>query len=253
MALYLIGIGLDNEKDITLKGLEAVRKCKDIYLESYTSKLNCPTTKLEKLYGKKIFPADRELVEKEAEEKLLKPAKKQDIALLVIGDPMSATTHTDLLLRAKKMKIRTEVIHNASVLTAAGITGLELYKFGKTTSIPFHDKGFEPETHYDVLKGNQNMGLHTLFLLDLKPEQGRYMTVNQAIQSLLEIADKRKDAVFSKDTICIGCARLSSKNQKIISGKAEKLLKKDFGKPVHCLVVPGKLHFIEEEAVKNWK
>ncbi|RMF56076.1 diphthine synthase [Candidatus Woesearchaeota archaeon] len=251
MALYLIGIGLNDEQDISLKGLEAVRKCDSVYLENYTSLLQCPVERLEKLYGKKIILADRELVEKKAEETILKGAKDKDVALLIIGDVFSATTHTDIFLRAKKLDIPVNVIHNASVLTAVGETGLELYKFGKTTSIPFKEKGFEPETYYDVLLENQHLGLHTLFLLDLRPAEKKFMTIKEAIQNLLDIEDKRKEKILTEKTLCVGCARLGNKNQKIIYGSAEELMKLDFGKAPHCLIVPGKLHFMEEEILKR--
>ena len=64
MTLYFIGLGLWDEKDISLKGLEAVKQCDSVYLESYTSKLNCKVEDLEQLYGKKIILADRDLVER---------------------------------------------------------------------------------------------------------------------------------------------------------------------------------------------
>ena len=35
--LYLIGLGLSDETDITVKGLEIVKKCSRVYLEAYTS------------------------------------------------------------------------------------------------------------------------------------------------------------------------------------------------------------------------
>lgn len=35
--LYLIGLGLSDETDITVKGLEIVRKASRVYLEAYTS------------------------------------------------------------------------------------------------------------------------------------------------------------------------------------------------------------------------
>ena len=105
MTLYLIGIGLFDEKDISLRGLEIVKKCKEIYLENYTSLLSCSLKEMEKLYGKKVILADREMVEKKAEEVILKKAADSDVAFLVIGDPMSATTHMDLVLRAKEKGI----------------------------------------------------------------------------------------------------------------------------------------------------
>src|SRR3989338_3589226 len=259
--LYLIGLGIGDEKDITLKGLEIIKKCDLIYLENYTSKLQCSVKELEKLYEKKIILANREDVEGDDEKgknQILKSAKTKDVALLVIGDPMSATTHVDLLLRCKKLGIKIEVIHNASIINAVGIVGLELYKYGKTTSIPFPEKNFQPETAYDVIKMNKKNGLHTLCLLDLRPLENKFMSVNDAIKILLDIGEKRKakgtekTPIFTKNTFCIGCARIGSDNL-IKAGKAEKLLKENFGAPSHCLIVPAKMHFVEEDALKMWK
>jgi len=250
MTLYLIGIGLSDEKDITLRGLETVRRCEKVYLESYTSKMSCSVSDLEKLYGKKVIIADRDMVEKNAEKTILKEAKTKDVALLVMGDSMSATTHVDLVLRARKAGIKVEIIHNASIMNAVGDTGLELYKFGKTTSIPFPEKSYEPETAYEVIKGNNKIGLHTLILLDVKPKQGMFMRVNEAIEILLKIEQKRKEDVFTEDTLCIGCARTGFEDAIIKSGNAKELLDVDFGEPPHCLIIPGKLHFMEEEALK---
>ena len=250
MTLYLIGLGLNDEKDITIKGLEAIKKCKYVYLENYTSLLQCSTKALEKFHKKKIILADREMVEKGDE--IIASAKKADTALLIIGDPMSATTHIDILIRAKEKNIKTQVISNASILTAVGITGLQLYKFGKTTSIPFAENYWALETPYNVLKQNLKSGLHTLFLLDLSTTEEIYMTVNDAIDIMLKIENKKKSKIFTKKTKVIGCARLGSQNPTIFYDTTEKLMKKDFGKPPHCLIVPGKLHFMEEEVLKQF-
>lgn len=90
MVLYLIGLGLGDEKDITVKGivhtfdshlfvatgLEAVRKCTRVYLEAYTAVLGIDKAKLvtplyllyhnivaqEEFYGiSGIVEADREM------------------------------------------------------------------------------------------------------------------------------------------------------------------------------------------------
>ncbi len=244
MTLYMIGIGLNNEKDITVKGLEAIKNCDYVYLESYTSKLNVPVDKLEKFYNKKIILADRELVEKNSDE-ILDKATSKNVAFLVVGDVFSATTHSDLFLRAKKKKIEVKIIHNTSILTAVGQVGLSLYNYGKTTSMPFFEKSFEPETPYDVIKMNLKNGLHTLVLLDIKPD--RLMTVNVALKQLLEIEDKRKEKVMSKNMKLLGCARLGSDDSVIKYGKVSELLNYDFCSPLHCLIIPGKLHFVEED------
>lgn len=252
MTLHLIGIGLDSEKDITLKGLELVQKAELVYLEVYTSKLNCSLINLAKLYNKQITLADRAMVEGDNNE-ILEHAKVMDVAFLVIGDPFSATTHLDMMMRAKKEGIVVTVTNNASILTAVGITGLQLYKFGKTTSVPYPEENFQPETAYEVIAQNKMNGLHTLVLLDIKYEQQRFMTVNEALAILLAIEEKRGENVFTSETLCVGCARLGSSDPTIISGTARQLLAKDFGGSLHCLLVPGTMHFMEEEALQMWK
>ncbi len=234
MTLYLISLGLSDEKDISLKGLEAVKKCNEIYLENYTSFLQVSKEKLEKLYNKKIILADRNFVESNFP---LEKAKKQNIALLIIGDVFSATTHISLLLEAKKNKIEVKVIHNASVLTAIGITGLSLYKFGQVISIPSNYK--ETSSPYENFLINHKNNLHTLFLLDLDLE------IKDAINYLISKG-------LDKKTLCIACEKLGNEKQKIKAVAAEKLLKESFGKP-SCLIIPSKLHFIEEEALEQWK
>lgn len=249
MVLFMIGLGLDSEKDITIKGLEAVKKSKHVFLESYTSRLNAHTSKLEELFEKKIILADRELVEKRSDE-ILKNAKKEDVSFLVIGDVFSATTHSDMFLRAREKKIEVKVIHNASVMTAIGQAGLELYKYGKTTSMPYFEPGFRPETPYQVIKENLSLGLHTLILLDIKPD--KHMTIYEALKQLLEIEELRKERIISKNLKAIGCARLGSDEFCIKYGTVNELMKFDFGKPLHCVIIPGKMHFMEEEMLKCW-
>lgn len=243
MTLCFIGLGLGNEKDITLKGLETAKKCSELYLENYTSVLNCSVKSLENLFKKKVLLADRDLVEKKAEI-ILDKAKNKDIGFLVVGDPFGATTHIDLMLRAKEKKVNVKVIHNTSIITAVGVVGLELYKYGKITSIPFENENIK--TPYNVLKQNLDSGLHTLFLLDLNPKERRFMTVNEAITYLLREG-------MEKDKLVVGCAGIGSEKEVIKAGKAKDLLKEKFTVTPQCLIVPGKLHFMEEEALNIYK
>ncbi|MBN2051918.1 diphthine synthase [Candidatus Woesearchaeota archaeon] len=250
MTLYMIGIGLWDEKDISVKGLEAVKQCDKVFLENYTSRLGVGADKLEKLYGKKIMLANRELVEKKSDE-ILNSAKNSNVAFLVIGDVFGATTHTDMYLRAKEKNIDVVVINNASVMNAIGIVGLELYKYGKTTSIPFHNA--DVEAPYDVIKQNKKNKLHTLCLLDIDAEKKKYMNIKEATEYLLRVDEKRKEKIFTKKTMCIGVARLGSDKPRIVYAAAEELLKTDFGEPLHSLIIPGELHFVEEDALKIWR
>src|SRR3990167_6693947 len=124
--LYLIGLGLGDERDITVRGLEAVKSCDEVYLEMYTSILGVGVEKLSEFYGREVKVADRDFVEQGCDE-FLEKARNINVAFLVVGDPYGATTHSDLWLRAKKMGLKVEVILNASIMNAVGCTGLQLY------------------------------------------------------------------------------------------------------------------------------
>ena len=251
MSLYLIGIGLNDEKDISVRGLEIVRNCEAVYLETYSSLLNCSIADLERFYGKKVVAADRKLVEQSDE--IMAAAAGKNVALLVIGDPWGATTHIDLMLRCKAKGIPFKVINNASIITAVGVTGLQIYKFGKTTSVPYPDRNFRPETSYEVINQNRLLGLHTLLLLDIRPDLGKFMTIAEAIGILLEIESGKRQKAFMPETFCVGCARIGSEDFVIKAGAAGELRKLDFGRQPHCLIVPGELHFVEEDALARWK
>jgi len=251
MTLYFIGMGLSDERDITLKGYDAIKRCQYVYLECYTSKLNVSLDTLGSFLGKDIILADRDMVEKNSDD-IIDKATDEDVAFLVVGDIFGATTHIAMVLEAKEKNIQCEFIHNASVINAVGLVGLELYKYGKVTSVPFKREGFTVETPYNVLKDNLNLGLHTLILLDLSPMENKFLTVQDGIMHLLSIESKRKENVFTENTLVVGCARLGG-NFKIKCGKAKDILLEDFGEPLHCFVVPGKLHFMEEDALKMWE
>lgn len=264
MALFMIGIGLFDEKDITLRGLDAIKSSDKVYLENYTSILSIQKERLEELYGKEVILADRNFVEQGVDE-MLDIAKHKNISFLVVGDVFGATTHTDLLLRAKNLGIKVNIIHNASILNAIGIVGLELYKYGKTTSIVFSDEKWMPHTPYDVIKQNKSMGLHTLCLLDIKvsepsvedlmkginnPLPPRFMTVKEGLETLKLIEKERSEGLIDDDTMVIGLARIGHPDEKIVYGKLSEVVKVYFGKPLHAIIIPGNIHHIEEEALK---
>lgn len=270
--LYLIGLGLGDEKDITLRGLEAVKKCEKVYMEAYTSLLSFGLSTdglstLEKLYGKPITIADREMVEEKVDS-VLSEATSFDVAFLVVGDPFGATTHTDLVVRAKELGVEVKVVHNASVMNAVGICGLQLYRYGETISIPFFTDTWKPDSFYEKIQRNRELGLHTLCLLDIKVkeptweslcrgkklyEPPRFMTINTAIEQLLEIEQNRGESAYNEDTNCVGLARLGSEDQKIVAGSMRQLLAVDFGAPLHCLVIVGTTHPLEEEMLSVFK
>lgn len=205
--LFLVGLGLGDAKDITVKGLEIVKRVGKVYLENYTSILSCGQRELEEFYGRSIIVADREMIEQECKEILDAAETEEGAAVLVVGDPMNATTHTDLLLRAASRKIPYQIIHNASILNAVACCGLQIYNFGETVSVPFWTETWKPESFYDKILRNLKNGLHTLCLLDIKvkepnfemlmkgikqAEPPRFMSVSQAADQLINIIRKRR-------------------------------------------------------------
>lgn len=260
MVLYIIGLGLGDEKDITVRGLEIVKRCKRLFLEFYTSILGIDNAKLSDFYGVHVELADREMVESGAES-IFQESIDHDIGLLVVGDPLCATTHTDMILRARAYGAKVEVVHNASVMGAAASCGLQLYKFGFTVSIPFFEKTWRPDSFYGRIVTNMKGGMHTLCLLDIKVKEPdydtmmtgrlrylppRYMTVNQAIAQLLEVEKRRKiddpehvPLIDYEHTKAVGMARLGQPTQLIVYGTLNELIRVDFGAPLHSLALVG--------------
>ncbi|KHC32938.1 diphthine synthase [Candida albicans P76067] len=261
--LYLIGLGLSYESDITVRGLETVKKCKRVYLEAYTSILMAANQEsLEKFYGREIILADRELVETGSDD-ILKDADKEDVAFLVVGDPFGATTHTDLVIRARELGIKVETIHNASVMNAVGACGLQLYQFGQTVSLVFFTDSWKPDSFYGKIMENRKIGLHTLLLLDIKVkeqsienmargrliyEPPRYMDIATAAQQLLEIESIRQEQAYTPNTPCVAISRLGSPTQTFKAGTLQELSEYDSGAPLHSLVMLGRqVHELELE------
>lgn len=266
--LYLVGLGLGDAKDITVKGLEIIKNADYVFLEAYTSILCVEQQVLEEFYGRQIQLADRETVEQNSDV-ILEHAKDKDVAFLVVGDPFGATTHSDLVLRAHQLNIRYQVIHNASIMNAVGCCGLQLYNFGETVSIVLWTDSWKPDSFYDKIASNRKQGLHTLCLLDIKVkeqsvenmmrgkkvyEPPRYMSVNEAVKQLLDVIKTRdlkgESPAYTDSTIAVGLARVGSANQRIVCGSMKELLSCDLGPPLHSLVIPGHLHFIEKDMLK---
>jgi diphthine synthase len=246
--LVFIGLGLNDEKGITLRGLEEARVADVLFAEFYTSAL--PGTRieaLEALFGKPIRRLAREEVERG--QVLLDAAKDCRVAFLVPGDPMVATTHVDLRLRAAAAGISTRIVHGVSILSAAaGALGLQVYKFGRTTTVPFPAKGFRPTSPLDSIIKNRRAGLHTLVLLDLK-EDGTFLDPKDALRSLLAMAEAKGTQDFGSQTVMCVLSRVGSPEVQVQAGPVNDLLTRDLGLALHCFVVPGSLHFLEREAL----
>ncbi|KAI2618046.1 Diphthine synthase [Hypomontagnella submonticulosa] len=267
--LYLVGLGLSDETDITVKGLEIVKKASRVYLEAYTSILLVDQSVLEEYYGRSIVVADREMVESNSDE-ILRDANTEDVAFLVVGDPFGATTHTDLVLRARELSIPVQTVPNASIMSGIGATGLQLYNFGQTVSMVFFLDNWRPASFYDRIKENRSIGLHTLVLLDIKVkeqslenmargirifEPPRYMTVGQCAQQMLEVEEEKKEGVYGPESLAIGAARVGGKTEKFVAGTLKQLCDTDeaLGPPLHSLVLLGsRTHELERDYAREF-
>ncbi|MEM4308691.1 MAG: diphthine synthase [Thermoplasmata archaeon] len=249
--ITFVGLGLYDELDISLRGLEVVRNAELVFAEFYTSVLaGAKIAMLENLYGRKINLLKREDIEQNFDN-LLGLAKEKNVVLLCAGDSMTATTHSFLRVEAIKRGIKTQIIHGASIYTAApAILGLHIYKFGRCVSLPKPEKGFFPTSpYYSILKNHEN-GLHTLILLDIKAEENYLMSANEGIHILVELEEREKKGLFTAETKLCVVARAGSPDCIAAYGPISELERVDFGKPPHVLVLPGELHFSEEESLK---
>ena len=241
-----IGMGLNDEKGITLQGLEQAREADIVFAELYTGIMpNLNMHELETLIGKKITVLTRTELEDQKGEPILKAGTKGDVAFLVPGDPLIATTHISLRLELAGKGFRTRIIHAPSIVSAVcGATGLQSYKFGKSITVP---RGQTlPQSVLDTAWENYNRGLHTLLLLDVGGEVGQQMSISKAAREIV-----KADPKLGKKLI-VGVARIGARDELVKAGRMSSLLDYDFGPAPQSLVVAGKLHFMEAEALKTF-
>ncbi len=247
--LVFVGLGLHDDKGISLHGLEEIKTAANVFIELYTSILpNFSIERLEKISNRKLYVVSRTELEEENGEIILSATKRGKVAFLVPGDPFVATTHVALRIEAEKRGIKTRVVHGASVISAViGLSGLHNYKFGKTVTVPFPENF--SETPYNVIAQNKKLGLHTLCLLDIKAEEKRYLAIKESLELLLKVEEKRQKKIVTLGTLAVGVARAGSDSPAAKADSIKELLKYDFGEPPQSLIFPGKLHFMEAEAL----
>ena len=248
--LVFVGLGLHDHSGISLRGLEETKTADYVFIELYTSLLPDFSMKIfAKFSGKKPQVVVRKDLEERNGKIILDKATAGKAVLLVPGDPMIATTHVALRIEAEKHGIKTRLVHGASILSAAiGASGLHNYKFGKSVTIPFPDES-SSETPYEVIAQNKELGLHTLCLLDIEVSGNRYLSIGGALRELSKTEAKRKDNVVTVDMLAVGVARAGSTNPIVKAGSVMEIMDYDFGKPPHSLIFPGRLHFMEAEAL----
>ncbi|HKJ60316.1 MAG TPA: diphthine synthase [Halobacteriales archaeon] len=250
--LTFVGLGLYDERSITVEGREAVAAADRVFAEFYTSRLAGATVAdLEAYHGVDVEVRDRDGVEGDPSP-ILDAAEPGEAVFLTGGDPMVSTTHVDLRLRAQERGIDTRLVHGTSASTAAaGLTGLQNYRFGKATTLPFPRDGSRgnraddeavPRSVLDTIGDNHDRGLHTLVYLDIESERDAYMDADEAAGLLVEPLD---------DALGVAVARAGSPDPVVAADQLSELATRDFGDPLHLLVLPGDLHHVEADALAS--
>jgi len=247
--LIFVGLGLNDEKGISIRGLEEAKTADSVFMELYTRLLpNFSLQRLEALLGKRVTIVSRRDLEEENGALILGAAGRGKTVFLVPGDPFVATTHIALRIDAEKLGLETQIVHGASIISAVmGLSGLHNYRFGKTVTVPFTENF--SETPYNVVAQNKRLGLHTLCLLDMKADEQRFLTIREGLEYLLSVEHKRIENVVTPETVAVGVARVGSDKPSLKADFVRNLLTHDFGGPPHSLILPGQLHFTEVDAL----
>ncbi len=242
--LSFVGLGLYDEQSVTQRGADRIGAADRVFAEFYTSDLMGTTVdQLESVHDCPIEVRDRAGVEQDPEP-ILTAATEGHAVFLTAGDPMIATTHVDLRLRAADRGINTEVIHGVTAQAAASsLTGLQNYRFGPSTTLPFpdvHGADGLPGSLVDTVGANTERGLHTLVFLDIKAADDRYMTADTGARLLADRYGDRLGVVV---------ARAGSDTPVVVADRIDELATESFGDPLQLLVLPGELHPLEREAL----
>jgi diphthine synthase len=245
--LAFVGLGLGS-KGISLEGIEELKAADVVYLEYYTSPHEPNLLKeLDDAVRKRLIIVDRAFVEDGT--KILEEASKKRVALAVQGDPMIATTHGELRTRAAKGGTETRVVHSTTIASAAASeSGLHYYKFSRTVTVT-RESVNKLNQAYHILHENLLEGAHTLLLLEYDIDSGEGVSPADAITGLLLAEGNFKRGVVGDETFAVVISRLGRADRAAEAGSFKELANREYGQPPHSLIIPGKLHFTETEAV----
>lgn len=245
--LWFVGLGISGTRSIPIEVVKIIQEADFVYLEAFTSPISKQhEDEIKNMVNGSFKIAKRWLVEDGQE--ILKTSKSSTAVLLSYGDPYVATTHIELRTRAKLENIETNTIHSASAITSmVGEAGLQFYKVGRMVTIMNEKKS--TISPYTAIFKNLTQGLHSIILLEYNHDENYFLDPKDAISNLLDVEKEQKRNVLNNDTFAIIASRIGFETQKIISGKFSNLLKVDFGEPPHSIIITGKLHFTESDAI----
>ncbi|MEM4097694.1 MAG: diphthine synthase [Candidatus Micrarchaeaceae archaeon] len=247
--LYLVGIGL-GENDFTLAGVEACKKSSKAYIDTYTTFISNPRIQfIEGQIGKRLLALSRKDLEDSAS-KLIKESAKQDIAVLVGGDPLLATTHKILFIEAKRQNVPTKVLHSSSIVPAMiGESCLDFYRFGEIATVPRWSEHYKPVSFYEKIARNISSNLHSVLLFDFDTKELSISPKEAA--DVLEEAEKyyKKGIITSNLRLFVFCNLSLDKEF-----KAYVYFDEFKHMDLHGLIsaiIPARLSDIEKETIES--
>ena len=237
--LSLISLGL-SPADLTRQAIETARACDKLYAEFYTNKKTTELKTLESLFQKPVQEVTRADLE-DRSRKIVSEAKTRSVGIIVSGDCLTATTHLSLLQECREKGVSYKIIHGPGICNYILNTGLQSYKFGKTAALP---AGQLPPSLVETIRQNQSIGAHTLLLLDVQMD----------IPAALSTLPSKIRPALSPDTKIIACHSLGLPGETIRYSTVSKLLADQSlaKKTPACLILPGPLHFTEEEFLQQF-
>ena len=253
--LWLIGIGPGDLDHITERAKRVAKGCSKRYLEGYTAILPpIEEKRLEAVVG----PWERLMRDRvESPENMLDEARVSSVALLVVGDPMQATTHIDLEERCAEEGIGFHVIPGLTATAlAVSLSGLQSYRFGRQVTIPFSDGEYLPTSPFEMICKNKEAGMHTLALLDLDPtgmglEQPRPMTPREAVDHLVRMNERSEEFnQLVEDWQGLLLSDLGTEEERVVSGKMRNLSQIEGGH-IHALIIAAEFSGMEAEAFER--
>jgi diphthine synthase len=250
--LIFIGMGLLGLKSCSIEALAVLKRVEMIFIETYTNFILDEVPPLLNNVKEKVMVVERSDLE-ENDQKFLDRIAGKIVAILVPGDPFIATTHNSLRLAAIKRGFRCHVIHNASILSsAASISGLSSYRFGRVVTCPFPEN--RSDFPYKVIMWNKQIEAHTLVLLDLDRSTKRFLTVDEAISILSDLENKMQKKVFQKKNLVIGLAKIGYEEKIVVVGDCNRVSEfpwRKIGPPQALIVCADHLHITEKEALET--
>ena len=251
--LWLIGLGPGDLSAMTIASIEAAKSCNYRFLEGYTALL--PSSEDQKLVE---IVGEYELLmrpEVENPDQLLELASENAVALMIVGDPLQATTHVDLQLRARAAGINCHVIHGISITTiVTGAVGLQSYRFGRQVTLAYPYGDYLATSPFELILDNLQRDLHSLVLLDLDPtgmgvDEQKPMSPAMAVDVLRRSADKIGENIEQWKIVL--CSDMGRPEQRIFYGTLDDVESINNGS-IHCIVIPGRLDELEVEALARW-